>query len=303
MTNEELIQKIQSGENVQENMGLLYEQNRGFIYKCALPFTRRIDIDDLMQEAYFGLERAAKHFDSTKECSFLTYATYKIKSHLQRYYYNYGKIKRIPAHLIEKLSKYHKYISDYKSDNGENPSDELIQKHLQMNERQYKSLLKASAESNTIGFDDVIPGTDLTVSEGIADETNMEDAIIQKIAEEQVNSEIWKCIEELDPKLKDVLQLRYKDGLTQSDIAEKYDVSPERIRQYEHKAYSLLKKKEAIQNAAEFYGVNCSITYHGGCGFFKQYGSSTEFLALKSIELEERKSKVDKMIDNMVWEV
>lgn len=39
MTNEELVELIQSGENVTDNMEQLYNQNHGMIYKMARRYT------------------------------------------------------------------------------------------------------------------------------------------------------------------------------------------------------------------------------------------------------------------------
>mgnify|MGYP007105717964 CR=1 FL=1 len=42
MTNEELVALIQAGVDVQENMGQLYQQNRNFIVKIVLPYSKSI---------------------------------------------------------------------------------------------------------------------------------------------------------------------------------------------------------------------------------------------------------------------
>ena len=59
MTNEELVELIQSGENVTDNMEQLYNQNHGMIYKIAKKYTYAEDIDDLFQESYMALYKAA----------------------------------------------------------------------------------------------------------------------------------------------------------------------------------------------------------------------------------------------------
>ena len=55
MTNEELVESIQKGINVQENMQQLYDQNRGLIFQWIRPYTRIAETEDLMQEAFFGM--------------------------------------------------------------------------------------------------------------------------------------------------------------------------------------------------------------------------------------------------------
>lgn len=49
MTNEELVEKIQTGIDVTENMYQLYEQNSGMIYKIAKKYTYAEDISDLFK--------------------------------------------------------------------------------------------------------------------------------------------------------------------------------------------------------------------------------------------------------------
>ena len=72
MTNEELVALIQAGGHVSENMTMLYQQNRRFIAGIALPFSNSSDLEDLMQEAYFGLERAVSKYDASLGYKFLT---------------------------------------------------------------------------------------------------------------------------------------------------------------------------------------------------------------------------------------
>ena len=79
MTNEELVALIQAGDHVSENMTMLYQQNRRFIAGLALPFSNSVELDDLMQEAYFGLEKAVSKYDPTLGYAFLTYAENHIR--------------------------------------------------------------------------------------------------------------------------------------------------------------------------------------------------------------------------------
>ena len=202
MTNEELVEKIQSDEDVENNMGLLYQQNKGLIYKFALPYSNMMDMDDLMQEAYFGLVKAVKKYDPEKEFKFITYAEWQIRNHLQRYCYNFSNNRRIPVHVIRQMSKYHDIIRKYENEHGEKPSDDYIKEQIQMDSKQLKKLQKTIQECNTVSFDDVIPGTDLTIGDTIADEKDFQEDVVQKIAEKQINSSVWKSVDELPEKMK-----------------------------------------------------------------------------------------------------
>ena len=55
MTNEQLVALIRAGDNEAENMLVLWQQNKGFIYKIAMKYQGYAEIEDLLQEGYLGL--------------------------------------------------------------------------------------------------------------------------------------------------------------------------------------------------------------------------------------------------------
>ena len=85
MENEELVEQIQAGIKPTENMEQLYLQNRSFIYQQAKKYAAYADMDDLMQEAYFGLHEAVKHYKPDKETKFLTYLPFRLQKAFRRY--------------------------------------------------------------------------------------------------------------------------------------------------------------------------------------------------------------------------
>ena len=69
-------------------LGELWQQNRGYIYTLAKklhnPDSRVREIDDFMQEGFFGLCKAAEKFDPQKGVVFIAYAGYWIRQAMQR---------------------------------------------------------------------------------------------------------------------------------------------------------------------------------------------------------------------------
>ena len=57
MTNEQLVERIQSGDHVAENMLQLWEQNCNFIKMMASQYRGQEEPEDLQQEGYIGLCR------------------------------------------------------------------------------------------------------------------------------------------------------------------------------------------------------------------------------------------------------
>lgn len=88
MNNEKLCILIFSGRK--ELLSDLYMQNKGIIYKYARSFYNRhkkrcekcgIEIDDLMNEAFFAVCEAIEGYCKAKEYKFTTYLNYPLKSH------------------------------------------------------------------------------------------------------------------------------------------------------------------------------------------------------------------------------
>ena len=82
MSNEELVKRYQAGE--QEALILLWDKVYRLAYKIASSYrellagNRAVDIEDLMQSAFLGVEYAARHYDAEKAL-FSTYAALSIR--------------------------------------------------------------------------------------------------------------------------------------------------------------------------------------------------------------------------------
>ena len=72
-TNEELVIRIQSGEDVGNNMALLYGQVKTLFRSIAWRYRDSGEMEDLEQEGYLALYPAIDNFDPDAGCKFLTY--------------------------------------------------------------------------------------------------------------------------------------------------------------------------------------------------------------------------------------
>ena len=291
MTNEELVRLIQSHVNESENMGLLYKQNERFIYNLTLPYSKRAEIEDLMQEAYFGLQKAAYGYDTSKGVAFLTYASYKIQAVIQRYCFNNSLTKRIPIHILETIHKYHSFRKKYFDINNEYPDDELVMKHLHIGKKRLMELKQIIHSEQCQSLNDVIPGTEgLTIEDGIADEINVENEVVYSLTANQINQGIWEAVNELDARSSEIITGIYKNGKTQLYYSELFKISNQMIGILQKKALKELKHNKKIKEAARFYDYDYDsfISYHWGVSAFKNtFTSGTEIIALKHIKFEE----------------
>lgn len=116
MTNEELVALIQAGENVAENMELLYDQIKGLICSIAWRYRNAGEIEDLEQEGFLALYSAVDGFDPAAGCRFSSYAEKWIRQRMIRYIQDCGSCLRIPVHCLEKIQKYKRFCADYEKE-------------------------------------------------------------------------------------------------------------------------------------------------------------------------------------------
>lgn len=96
MSNEQLVLRIKAGENVADNMLQLWQQNKKFISSIAKKYAAYEEIEDLIQQGYFGMSNAVNGYDPESGVSFLYYASFWIRQALHRYVEECGKVVRIP---------------------------------------------------------------------------------------------------------------------------------------------------------------------------------------------------------------
>src|SRR5919204_1650951 len=84
---------------VRANLRLVVNIARGYIGKG-------LSLQDLIEEGNLGLMRAVEGFDATMNTRFSTYAVYWIKQSIKRALVNTAKSIRIPAYMVQLLSKW-----------------------------------------------------------------------------------------------------------------------------------------------------------------------------------------------------
>ena len=287
MTNEQLVLRIRSGEDVAENMVALYEQNRGIIAKLALKYQHYAEFDDLMQEGYIGLCHAV---DSWKpDSAFITYAAILIKQEMWRYIYNNGSSIRVSIPTQENVWKYEKIRQQCLKHWGREPEDWEYCGFMRISQKQLDRIKVDSANMKIGSLDKCIgEDEDTSLVDLIPDQNDQYESILDAIKIEELKKVIWPIVDGLPEVQSSVIRKRFQDKMTLKEISADLGCSAERVRQFESKGLRAIRYSP---NKSKLYPFMYDEELHhkgmqgtGLASFKRSWTSATEREALWTLE-------------------
>ena len=290
MDNEQLVLRIQGGDNEAENMLQLWKQNKGFIAMLARRYSAGAEMEDLEQEGYIGLCEAVRNYDPARGMSFISYAAFWIKRRM-RICADNSRTVRLSFNAGDEVRRYQKIVREYRQEFGCDPSDRELCSFLYVSREKLDQIRKAAQMGQIRSLSEPIPGMDDEISLGdtVASGEDMEEDVIRRLDRERMSREIWLAVDQLPGDLPAAVRLRYENGLTLEKTGQALGVTRERVRQLERKALRMLRlprRCEKFRAYHEEYLSAASVHHVGVRRYLETWESEVEREALRWAEKE-----------------
>lgn len=290
ISNEQLVARIQAGENEAENMLQLWQQNRGFIATMARKYTSLAEMEDLEQEGYIGLCEAVRHYEPDKGMKFISYAAFWIRQDMRRYVDNCGAVVRLPSNMVDWIRAYKRAAGQYKQAYGEWPSDAAMCWLLDISHKKLQEIQQA-ARMGDIGSLDAPLETedgDLTVMDMVSSGKDLEEDACRRLDREKLERTVWVAVDQLPGDQPAVLRMIYLGGMNRRQAGEKLGVSLSKARDIELKALRTFRNSRRGLELRAYYEeyLAAAPIYHVGVRRFQETWTSE--VEREAIEWAER---------------
>ena len=178
-------------------------------------------VEDLVQVGTIGLIKAIDRFDPERGLEFTTYATPTIMGEIKRHFRDKGWSVRVPRRLQELSSKVNQATDELTNQLQHTPSVEEIAEHLGTSVEEVLEAMESSSAYSSVPLEGG-GSSDDEEAPSIIDHYATEDADLAASDDRIV---LEQAIADFSPREQEVIRMRFVDGLTQVEIAERLGVS------------------------------------------------------------------------------
>jgi len=196
-------------------------------------------LEDLVQVASLGLIKAVDRFDPERGVEFSTYATHTIVGELKRHFRDKGWAIRAPRRMQELYLQLGKVVGTLSQELGHSPTIAELAAEVEVSEEEVLEALEAGQAYRSASLDAPVGNEE---GETLGAYLGEEDV---SLADVESRATLSPLLAQLPPRERLILHLRFFEGLTQSEIATRLNISQM------HVSRLLARSVSELRNAAE----------------------------------------------------
>ncbi|GAA3503416.1 hypothetical protein GCM10019016_105260 [Streptomyces prasinosporus] len=228
-----------------------YAELRNRLVRMHLPLVEHLvrrfrkrgePLDDLTQVATIGLIKSVDRFDPDRGVEFSTYATPTVVSEIKRHFRDKGWAVRVPRRLQELRLALTTATAELSQLHGRSPTVHELAEKLAISEEEVLEGLESANAYSTLSLD--VPDTD-DESPAVADTLGAEDEALEGLA---YRESLKPLLEDLPPREKRILLLRYFGNMTQSQIAQEVGISQMHVSRLLARTLAQLRERLLVED-------------------------------------------------------
>jgi len=230
-------------EGDEEAKRRLIESNLRLVMAITRNYTKaNVPLLDLIQEGNLGLIRAVEKFDYRLGFKLSTYATWWIRQAITRALADQGRTIRLPVHVADQVRRLLRARRQLAQKLNREPSLAELARETQQSEERVRELLELM--ENPVSLETPVGDGESLYGDLIEDVHSL--APHEQTAEQARGQELAGALEQLNPRMRRVLSLRFGlDGespQTLEEVGNQLGITRERVRQLETRALRELRQ-------------------------------------------------------------
>ncbi|MCX4234379.1 MULTISPECIES: RNA polymerase sigma factor SigF [Streptomyces] len=227
-----------------------YAELRNQLVRMHLPLVEHLarrfrnrgePLDDLTQVATIGLIKSVDRFDPERGVEFSTYATPTVVGEIKRHFRDKGWAVRVPRRLQELRLALTTATAELSQQHGRSPTVHELAEKLGISEEEVLEGLESANAYSTLSLD--VPDTD-DESPAVADTLGSEDEALEGV---EYRESLKPLLEDLPPREKRILLLRFFANMTQSQIAQEVGISQMHVSRLLARTLAQLREKLLVE--------------------------------------------------------
>jgi RNA polymerase sigma-B factor len=238
----ELFEKYQKTRDPQVREELILAHMNLVRYLARKFANRGEPLEDLTQVGMIGLMNAIDRFDPGRGIRFATYATPTIVGEIRRYFRDRGWAVKVPRRLQELNLAANKAIDALTQKLNRPPTVPELAQEMEISEQEALEAMELGDMYELPSLDgDMGGGSDETRSK-LSDYVGQVDEEIEKF-DRRVR--LAEALSALSPRERKIIELRFFDNLSQTQVAERLNISQMHVSRLQQRA--LAKLRESVR--------------------------------------------------------